>query len=151
MNSKPTPDTFPELPDVLVWYRFVLAVVFSLYLGYQEVLKTDPLTDSNEDSRFKRTTSSLSIILQALNLLAFLPFVYGKYYLGIEGEHFSAELLFAGLLNGMALFMLIWVIFFTQSHEDDVAAIAAFLANYSSSLANDSGETVINPSDAPEF
>ena len=36
-NTKPTEETFPELPDVLVWLRFMLAVVYGSFLGIRNV------------------------------------------------------------------------------------------------------------------
>jgi hypothetical protein len=33
LNSKPTHDTFPELPDAIVWMRFVLALCYGAWLG----------------------------------------------------------------------------------------------------------------------
>ena len=32
-NSKPNKDTFPELPDAVIWLRCILAVCYGLWLG----------------------------------------------------------------------------------------------------------------------
>lgn len=33
LNSKPTKETFPELPNMVIWMRFVLAACYGFWLG----------------------------------------------------------------------------------------------------------------------
>lgn len=62
MNSKPTMETFPELVDLLLWFRFFLGLFYGVYLGMN-------------------TIRSATLPLQALNLIAFLPIMYTNLYL----------------------------------------------------------------------
>lgn len=72
INSKPTEESFPELPDVLVWFRFILAVAYGTYLGLSGA-------------------RSGVMPLQALNLICFVPLMYCRLYLGIDSETFASQ------------------------------------------------------------
>ena len=57
IQSNPTEESFPELPDVLVWVRAILALLYGCYAGRQ------PLVGG-------------AVVFQALNLLTFVPYLY---------------------------------------------------------------------------
>jgi len=116
-QSHPTEETFPELPDVLIWFRFSLAVAYGLYLGLSGV-------------------RSSVYILQALNLITFVPVLYCRLYLGISdfagassssSSSFGSQIGFAGTANALALTLLIWIYFFTAQHEDDERKLTSLL------------------------
>jgi len=128
MGSKPTPETFPELPDVLVWFRFFLAIAYGTYLGVNGVM-------------------SNVMPLQALNLICFVPLIYARFYLGVEAEVFATEVIFSGLLNAIALSVLIWIYWFTMQHEAEEAGMAAFLLRDNSTMAAPPVEAVVEESE----
>jgi hypothetical protein len=110
MNSKPTLESFPELVDLLLWFRFFLAVVYGLYLGLNGI-------------------RSATLPLQGLNLIAFLPIMYTNLYLGVDSESFGMKLVFAGTFNALALCMLIWLYLYTAANEADGLRMAALLVS----------------------
>lgn len=114
INSKPTKDTFPELPDVIVWFRFALAVGYGTFLG---------LNDTHR--------SGGANVIFGLNFVAFLPILYCSTYLGANQESYDNKLLFAGVINSVALMLLIWVYLYTSNHESDLAAMASILSSKS--------------------
>jgi len=99
INSQPTEETFPELPTIIIWMRFVLGAAFGTYVGLKGI-------------------KSGAIALQALNLVAFLPFVYCRMYLGTEGDAFGTSILFAGTMQAVALALLLWIYFYTAQMEE---------------------------------
>lgn len=137
-HSHPTEETFPELPDVLVWFRFSLAVAYGLYLGLSGV-------------------RSSVYVLQALNLITFVPVLYCRLYLGISdfagasstlsstssssssSSSFGSQIVFAGTMNALALTLLLWIYFFTAQHEDDERKLASLL------VAISKDDTTIKP------
>ena len=106
---KPTPETFPELPDIVLWMRFAFALCFGIYLG----------VTNNERGGVN--------LLYALNLVTFVPTIYTSFYLGARLEDFGNKLIFGGAFQGLALVLLIWIYFYTQQHEADEAAFASVL------------------------
>ena len=62
MNSKPTKETFPELPTMVIWTRFVLALFYGLWVG----LAGDHAPGS---------TPGTSLML-GINFVTFLPVFY---------------------------------------------------------------------------
>eukprot|EP00977_Amphora_coffeiformis_P029196 scaffold39290_cov298-Amphora_coffeaeformis.AAC.2 len=81
------------------------------------------------------------------NLLAFVPVMYARLYLGVDADAFGMKLVFSGLLHAGALCLLIWIVLFTASHEaeelqlrDVLAAVAAMAADAERGTAMGSGE-----------
>jgi hypothetical protein len=112
INSKPTEETFPELPEVLVWIRFCIAVGYGIFLGLKGV-------------------RSGFMCLQALNLITFLPIMYCRFFLGAESGHFESQVIFSGTLNAVALCLLIWIYFFAAEHTDQERRLADLLISMS--------------------
>jgi hypothetical protein len=108
VNSKPTEDTFPELPTVLIWIRFVLAVTYGTLLGIRNV-------------------RGAIMILNAINILTFLPIMYCRFYLRTDADQFRSSLLFSGVVPSIALTLLIWIYFYTQHHEAEAAKLSSML------------------------
>lgn len=132
-HSQPTEETFPELPEVLVWFRFVLAVTYGLYLGWSGV-------------------RSSIYILQALNLITFVPVLYCRLYLGMNdftgassssSSSFGSQIVFAGTVNALALTLLLWIYFFTAQHDDDERTLTSLLVTAVSN-ENDAATTTIH-------
>ena len=138
LNSKPTEESFPELPEVLVWLRFLLAVAYGAFLGIKDV-------------------RSGTMPLQALNLIAFVPVMYCRFYLGAGAEVFPTQVIFSGLFNALALCVLIWLYYFTLHHEEEEAKLSSFLVFTSEDLEpsplEDAGGAAQTdaPVDEPEF
>lgn len=108
INSKPTQETFPELPTVLIWMRCFVAIVYGSVLG-------------------TRNVRGGLMILNAINLLTFLPVMYCRFYLGTGVEEFRMALLFSGLVPSIALFLLLWIYLYTQHHEEAAEKLASLL------------------------
>jgi hypothetical protein len=79
VNSKPTATTFPELPDYIVWARFILAVGYGIWLG---------------TSGQSRGGAGLMF---GLNFVVFLPMLYCTTFLGADSESYGTKILFSGV------------------------------------------------------
>lgn len=74
-----------------------------------------------------------------LNFIAFVPILYCQTFLGADQESYGSKLLFSGIVQGLALAMLIWIYFYTDQHSEDEAV---FTSAYSTFLTE---EVVISP------
>ena len=110
-NSKPTMETFPELIDCVVWLRFSLALFFGLWIG-------------NENPSKGGTN-----LMLGLNLIAFVPILYCQTFLGADQESYGPKLLFSGIVQGLALAVLIWIYCYTDQHPEDEAAFVEAYGN----------------------
>lgn len=119
VNSQPTPETFPELPTVLIWLRFGLALVHGLYLGF-----------------VAHGATGARMILHMLNVLAFIPVVYCRLYLGANADAFGAKILTAGLVPALALSLLIWIAGHTADQAGAEEKLTALLVLASSNLTS---------------
>jgi ABC-type molybdate transport system permease subunit len=64
----------------------------------------------------------------AVNLITFVPVLYATTYLGANQEEYGTKLIFGGVVQGVALVLLIWMYFYTEYHDVDEAAMKhAFL------------------------
>ena len=110
INSQPTEQTFPELPYVIIWMRFVIAVVYGTVLGIRNVRGS-------------------VMILNIVNLITFIPYMYCRFYLNVTSmESYSQQPLFyVGLLPAVALALLIWIYFFTLHHEMEIELLTKFI------------------------
>jgi hypothetical protein len=118
INSKPTEESFPELPDVLIWARFVIGLFFGFYYGLK-------------DAR------GGVLPLQVLNLVCFVPVLYCRLYLGLESNVYASNLIFAGTFQAVALFLLIWLYFYTRNHGQEEANLVKLLLNTTVAATND--------------
>ena len=141
VNLQPTEENFPELPDVMVWFRCIIAIAYGTYIGYN---------NTNVKG------SSLLVLMQALNLLVFIPVLHCRLYLGIHRDVFPGKIVFSGLLNGLALILLLWIYFFTSSHPTEVSILQSMLldTNTTSTISDttsDSDATTSYVDPEPEF
>ena len=104
-QSKPTEETFPELPDVLIWARILLGALYGISLGL-------------------RNQVGWVGILFALNVTTMLPTVYVSAFLGADPDKFKHRLTFVGVPNAMATCLLVWIVVFTHQHEEEESAFA---------------------------
>jgi hypothetical protein len=118
LNSKPTEESFPELPDVLLWFRFVLGVACGTYFGLKGI-------------------RSGTMPLQALNLICFVPLIYARVFLGAPAEVFPSQVLFSGTFQAVALCLLIWIYLFTAEHAEQEVKMVALLVLKTLSSNND--------------
>ena len=110
-GSKPTAESFPELPECITWMRFVLAVNYGIYMGLTVV--------NNEKGAIP--------LLMGLNFVAFSPLLYTMVVLQADSDSYQGKLLFAGLPNAMALVLLIWIYYYTLIHEEEEATLKRLL------------------------
>jgi hypothetical protein len=109
INSRPTEASFPELPTVVIWMRAVLAISYGWYLG-------------------SRNIRSGVMVINMLNLVAFIPVMYCRLYLNVQStDQYSGSILFSGLFQSMALAILVWIYCFTSQHEETELKLSNFL------------------------
>mmetsp|Transcript_9381 Transcript_9381/g.26375 ORF Transcript_9381/g.26375 Transcript_9381/m.26375 type:complete len:183 (-) Transcript_9381:316-864(-) len=130
-QSKPTDETFPELPDILIWVRMILGVFYGISLGL-------------------RNQVGWVGMLFALNVTTMLPTVYVSAFLGADPENFKQGLTFVGVPNAMATCLLVWIIVFTYQHEDEESAFARAVVQKVADTVTNSGkeEEIIGGSEA---
>ena len=128
-GSKPNATTFPELPDVAVWLRSFLAIAYAWHL--------------------RGKTGGAGFLL-GVNLITFLPFIYFSTFLGVDADSYE-NLTFAGVPNCLALFLLVWIYFYTLDNENDEAKMVGMLNILRTVTAEDSSgvaESIMQ--DAPD-
>jgi hypothetical protein len=129
-QSRPTEESFPDLPTVLIWIRFLLAAAYGSFLGLSGV-------------------RSGTMLLHNLNLIAFVPIMYCRLYLGTEGDAFGSQILFSGLVQALALSLLCWIYFYTALHEGGETKLASLLVQHLGMMkSSSSNETVMGADDA---
>jgi hypothetical protein len=112
INSKPTTETFPELPNLIFWFRFILAIFYGTYMGLGSVQR-----------------SSAASLMFGFNFIVFVPSMYCTTFLGAEQGSHDGKILYSGVLSGTALMLLIWTYIYTLQHDADAQALASILAN----------------------
>jgi len=112
-GSKPNAETFPELPECLVWLRFALALNYGYYMGNASVL---------DNSR------GITPLLMALNFIGFAPVVYCSLVLQADSDSYGGKVIFAGLANALALVTLMWIYFYTLEHASEEEKLNTLLA-----------------------
>ena len=55
--------------------------------------------------------------------------MFTRKFLGADVESYGGKVYFSGVINSLALLLLIWIYFNTVSHEDDEAKLASALAS----------------------
>lgn len=125
MNLQPTEETFPELYDIIVWFRFMMAIGYGRLIG-------------------RNKESSAIFLLQSLNIIGFIPILYIRLFLNMNESNMSSssygnKLFFAGLLNAIALVLLIWIYYFTLYHAEEETMLSAMLVN--TTIVNDTTTT----------
>jgi hypothetical protein len=128
IGSKPTPDSFPELVDCMIWLRFGIALAFGLYLG-------------------SITMTGGVYCIFGLNLITFIPIFYCQFLLVADMDAYKSSLYFAGVPNAFALFLLIWILCFTWQYSDEETKVATSAAVILPSLIPriDPDDIVISP------
>ena len=126
-NSKPTAETFPELPDAVVWFRFVLAILYGSYLGLAHI------------------RGGANVIF-ATNVILFLPFLYCQLILAADTDSFPS-LTFVGVIHAVALMLLVWIYFYSMSFADDEAKLAAAVSTMMA-MVGGNGDDTTNTADA---
>jgi hypothetical protein len=109
MNSQPTEQTFPELPYVIIWMRFLIALIYGTALGIRNIRGS-------------------IMILNTINLVTFIPYMYCRFYLNVTMEQYNNhQLLFVGVLPAAALALLIWIYYFTLHHEMEMELLTKLI------------------------
>mmetsp|Transcript_17310 Transcript_17310/g.34715 ORF Transcript_17310/g.34715 Transcript_17310/m.34715 type:complete len:178 (+) Transcript_17310:188-721(+) len=123
-RSNPSHETFPELPDAILWIRIVLGVTYGISLGL-------------------RNQVGFAGIMLAANVVTILPILYINWFLDADIDSYKNGLNFVGVPNAMATCILVWIIIFTHEHGEDERAFAAAAVN--KLIA---GDAVMNEQDA---
>lgn len=106
IGSKPTADTFPELPHVLLWFRALLGTLFGLYMG------------------LSGRQGAVGFVF-GVNIVAFIPMAYCQIMLVADIDSYKHSLQFSGVLNALALALLIWIYCNTWTHAETEATMRA--------------------------
>ena len=125
IGSKPTPESFPELIDCVIWLRFLLAVSYGLYLG---------------------STVGAVHVLFGLNLVTFLPILYCQLILVADMDAFKS-IHFAGVPNALALLILMWTLGFTRHFSEQELKLAASVVLQQVVAKQDPDDIVLVPGD----
>eukprot|EP00429_Kryptoperidinium_foliaceum_P062676 CAMPEP_0176078184 /NCGR_PEP_ID=MMETSP0120_2-20121206/39098_1 /TAXON_ID=160619 /ORGANISM="Kryptoperidinium foliaceum, Strain CCMP 1326" /LENGTH=156 /DNA_ID=CAMNT_0017411929 /DNA_START=78 /DNA_END=548 /DNA_ORIENTATION=+ len=128
INSKPTKDTFPELPDVVIWFRFTLATLYGLFLGLSPTYR-----------------SGGSNVIFGFNFIVFVPVLYCSTFLGANQESYDNKILFSGVMSSVAWLLLIWTYLYTLDHEGEAETLASILSSSvgaEANVATERGETI---------
>lgn len=124
-NSSPTATTYPELPQNITYLRLFLGLAYGISLAFRENIPTTTLN------------GSIGLIF-GLNVVTFIPIIYMSFYLNVDTDSYK-NLNFAGVINGMATMILVWVIFFTMLHEDEEKILSNALLKVVLNNDNDGG------------
>jgi hypothetical protein len=122
-QSKPDATTLPELPTITIWIRFVLATMFGISLG------------------LRNETRGFFGIAYGLNIIAFAPMMWLTTWLNADIYSYKS-LKFAGVPNGFALMLLIWITLFTMNHQEEEESLAMVVTNVAE-MAPSMPETII--------
>ena len=120
--SKPDASTFPELLTVVTWLRIIIGAIYGVSLGIR-----------NEN----RGLVGLTL---GLNVIAFAPMLYFNGFLMAKIDSYK-NLRFVGVVNGLAIMLLIWITFFTWAHSEEEMSMQKVLSDTIISSSEDAGST----------
>mmetsp|Transcript_31302 Transcript_31302/g.56735 ORF Transcript_31302/g.56735 Transcript_31302/m.56735 type:complete len:150 (+) Transcript_31302:111-560(+) len=106
-GSQPNASTFPELVDVLIWMRFVIAFIYGIQLS-------------------RKTELGAVGLLYGLNAVAFVPIMY-TILLKANMDSYVGNIMFAGVPNALALLLLMWIYCYTLNNGSEEAALAKMI------------------------
>ena len=129
MNSQPTEETFPELRHVIIWMRGIIAIIYGITLGIRNIRGS-------------------IMILNIINLITFIPYMYCRFYLNVTMESYNSNsnnnnqssLLLVGVLPAVALSLLIWIYYFTLHHEMELEILSQLVVD----VANNASQLLYN-------
>jgi len=124
-QSKPDATTLPELPTITIWIRFALAAMFGISLG------------------LRNETRGFFGIAYGFNIIAFAPMMWLTTWLNADINSYKS-LKFAGVPNGFALMLLIWIALFTMHHPEEEELLAKVVTNVAE-MATSVPETIEVP------
>jgi hypothetical protein len=109
------------LVDYMTWIRAVLALTCGVWISIQSTTSLAAVST--------RAGGGAANLIFAFNIVCFtpLPVAYTITYLRVDKESHGAKLLFAGVPQGIAVVLLIWIWVYTSSHEADEMVFAAAL------------------------
>mmetsp|Transcript_622 Transcript_622/g.974 ORF Transcript_622/g.974 Transcript_622/m.974 type:complete len:146 (+) Transcript_622:40-477(+) len=120
--SRPDASTFPELITLVTWLRIIIGAMYGVSLGIR-----------NEN----RGLVGLTL---GLNVIAFAPMLYFNGYLMANVDSYK-NLRFVGVVNGLAIMLLIWITFFTWAHSEEEISMQKVLTDAMIAASEDSGST----------
>mmetsp|Transcript_1891 Transcript_1891/g.1792 ORF Transcript_1891/g.1792 Transcript_1891/m.1792 type:complete len:157 (-) Transcript_1891:82-552(-) len=126
LNSQPNAITFPTLPDVIVYFRMIIALGYGISLGH------------------RGQVGGVGIMF-GINCITFIPIMYLNFILNANVDSYTS-INFVGLPNAIALMLLIWIFMFTLEHEEDELALVSALVNITVMGNNESAPIVIEDS-----
>ena len=120
--SRPDASTFPELITLVTWLRIIIGAMYGISLGIR-----------NEN----RGLVGLTL---GLNVIAFAPMLYFNGYLMANVDSYK-NLRFVGVVNGLAIMLLIWITFFTWAHSEEEISMQKVLTDAMIAASEDAGST----------
>ena len=131
-GSKPDESTFPELVPLVTWLRLIIGAIYGVSLGIR-----------NEN----RGLVGLTL---GLNVIAFGPMLYFNGFLMAKVDSYK-NLRFVGVVNGLAIMLLIWITFFTWAHSEEEISLQKVLSDAMISSSEDADLTEETTIAADEF
>uniref|UniRef100_A0A6U3V0M2 Uncharacterized protein n=1 Tax=Ditylum brightwellii TaxID=49249 RepID=A0A6U3V0M2_9STRA len=119
-QSRPNYNTFPGLPDCITTVRLILGLIYGLSLAYRSM------------------HGGVGVIF-GLNVITFVPIFYINSFLSADVDSYKS-LNFVGVANAMGLMLLVWIYFFTLTHEEEEAAFAASIKTVVEQIVTSSSE-----------
>ncbi|KAL7485185.1 hypothetical protein ACHAW6_010786 [Cyclotella cf. meneghiniana] len=119
-HSQPNATTFPELPTVTTWMRFLLGGLYGVSLGLRD------------------ETRGVIGALFGLNVITFLPMFWFNSYLDADIDSYKS-LNFVGVANAFAFMMLIWILLFTWEHGEEEISLGKVISEVVQSSAGERG------------
>jgi len=97
--SRPTFETFPQLPSCVATVRLVVGLLYGISLGYRDMIGGFGL-------------------LSGASAVMFFPLVYVEQFLKAETSTYPSNVAMVGVVNAFALLILVWVTIYTMNHPD---------------------------------
>jgi hypothetical protein len=126
MGSRPTPETFPELPTCIVWVRGGLALLLLL---------------------LKPREGATSVLL-GLNVITFVPILWCQLYLLADTQQYQ-NLNFAGVPNALALYILVWIYLYSSTHANVLEDLLEGRTTIEKTVMTSAADETISPPPEP--
>ena len=132
-QSAPNVKSYPNLPEHIIYFRLVLGLLCGLYFAFREYQQV-----YNPNTTY--IMSGFVGIVASLNFVMFIPVMFVNFYLNADLDSFKGRLNFTGLINGVSLAILIWILAFTWVHDKEEMILNQALIQVASVVG--SGETI---------
>merc|ERR1719401_2360637 len=106
-SSSPTKESFPQLPDCIIWMRLSIGFFYGIYLGVTDYF------------------GGIGLFV-GVSMITFIPLSYVDKFLKGNTESYEG-LTFKGVLNALSMLTLVWVSIATMNHPEDESRLTMAL------------------------